>query len=77
MAGSQQVKAYSRRWGRKARVLAAAVAAAGTIATAAGAAGAAGTTLQCGTRTLSTPFTRWSDSYQYFLMPDGSFESGA
>lgn len=77
MDGSDRTKRASRRWGRKARAVAAAVVTAGTLAGTAVAASAAGTTVPCGTRALATPFTRWSDSYQYFLIPDGAFESGA
>jgi hypothetical protein len=30
----------------------------------------------CGSRTLTTPFSRFGDTNQYFLAPSGTFESG-
>lgn len=53
------------------------LAASAAIALPAGAAHAATTTVPCGSRTMSRPFTLWSDTNQYFTVQDGTFESGA
>jgi hypothetical protein len=58
-----------RRFGFFAAIVIAAVAA-GFVSSAAQAA-------SCGSRTLTSPFSRFGDSNQYFLAPSGSFESGA
>lgn len=42
-----------------------------------GVASAAGTTVACSARSESTVFSRWSDPYNYFLMPNGGFEAGS
>jgi hypothetical protein len=47
-----------------------------TFAFAASSAFAAGTTQACSTRSESTVFSRWGDSFSYFRMPNGGFESG-
>lgn len=39
-------------------------------------ASAHGTPVPCTTRSESTVFSRWSDASNYFLMPNGGFESG-
>lgn len=53
--------------------------AAGGLATLAlfnGPVGAAGSTVPCSTRSQSQVFARWGDARDYFLMPDGGFETG-
>ena len=58
---------------RSALLVAVTAAAAAVVAFVAPAAQAA----TCGSRTSSTPFSKFGDSNQYFLAPGGSFESGA
>lgn len=58
------------RWTSFFTVVATAVLAVAFVAPAAQAA-------SCATRTLTSPFSRFGDTNQYFLAPSGSFESGA
>ena len=68
----------SRRFTR-AVALAASISAAGLVYLPVAATAASATTLlpSCAPRATSTPFAPWGDSSSYFLMPGGSFESGA
>lgn len=60
------------------RRIAATVAAGGLAAVAlfTSPAGAAGPAVQCTARSQSRVFSRWGDTADYFLMPDGGFEAG-
>ena len=58
------------RWTGFFTVIATAVAASAFVSPAAQAA-------SCATRTLTSPFSRFGDTNQYFLAPSGAFESGA
>ena len=58
-----------------ARMFAGALTTAVALAAVGSSAGATGTTLACSTRSESQAFSRWSDTYSYFRMPNGGFES--
>jgi hypothetical protein len=68
----------SRRLTRAVAVVAS-VSAIGCTSIGVGATAASALTLlpSCPGQTLSTPFTPWGDTNSYFMMPGGSFESGA
>jgi hypothetical protein len=59
------------RWAKLALISVMAAAAAGGLASTSEAA------TGCGTRTVTTPFSRFGDANSYFLAPNGGFESGA
>jgi len=59
------------RWAKLAMITVVATVAAGALASTSQAASG------CGTRTVTTPFTRFGDANSYFLAPNGGFESGA
>jgi hypothetical protein len=49
----------------------------GALVAGAGPASATTTVVPCATRVESTPFASWGDTHPYFLMPNGTFESGS
>jgi hypothetical protein len=62
-----------RSWSRVAGAL---IAGLGLAALPAGMRTSAHASEACTTRTVSQPFTQWSDSNDYFPMTSGTFESG-